>query len=319
MKSFVYKISILMLVLATILSSFASCGGEEDDSLPIPLSFKEMLGYDYLKSIDGKKVTISGYLATSSPVDGSFIFLMNLPYQSCPFCIPNTSTLSNTIEVYPKSKDSFSYTAQAVKVVGTLAVAEDVSKPFTDKYNYEFTSKIVDATYTVINPDDLSPDMALWQRVAESGLVNDISRMYNYLSFVCAWNTYFVGNSTDENGNPIPGYYLYPTDAQNLIKNDGAQYNYGYKDGYFDSILAKIESIDKDAFSDLEENVKAAKALAEEALAELDAGNYTSEYKYVEDFGSYDYVYTINKGEYLKEKMNALYKEFSAWLGSWEM
>ena len=32
----------------------------------------------------------------------SFMFLMNLPYQSCPFCVPNTSQLSNTMEVYPK-------------------------------------------------------------------------------------------------------------------------------------------------------------------------------------------------------------------------
>ena len=50
------------------------------------LSFKSAAEYDYLKTLDGTMVTINGYMATSSPVDGSFMFLMNMPYQNCPFC-----------------------------------------------------------------------------------------------------------------------------------------------------------------------------------------------------------------------------------------
>ena len=76
MKRIVY----IFLVLAMILSVFplTSC----DETEATKLSFKSALSYDYLKSIDGKTVTINGYLATSSPADGSFIFLMNIPRMS---------------------------------------------------------------------------------------------------------------------------------------------------------------------------------------------------------------------------------------------
>ena len=303
-----------------MLACFTSCGGDDKGEDAVKLSFKSASSYDYLKTIDGERVTINGYMATSSPVDGSFIFLMNLPYQSCPFCVPNTSELSNTIEVYPaKGEDFTAFTNQAIKVVGTLEVAENKDKPFTDRYGYTFNFKIVDATFRIIKAEELSADMATWQKIADSGVVNEIYSMYDYVNFLCAWNTYYVKNYTDSEGNPQPGYYLWPDDAKSFIYNDKAQYNYGYKDGYFDGIVKKIESVDKKAFADLIENVRAAENLAKKALAELDAGNYTSEKKYLEMFDREDYVYTLNKGAELQAEMNSLYTFFSDWLGAWEL
>lgn len=314
----------MLLVLSFAISAFAACSGEDAPIDPngegvTKLSFKSASGYDYLKTLDGTPVTISGYMATSSPVDGSFMFLMNLPYQSCPFCVPNTSQLSNTMEIYPKEGESFSYTTQAIQVIGTLEVSESEDEPFTDMYGYEFCCKIVDATYTIIKAEDLSADMALWQRIANTDVVNDIYKMYDYVNFLCAWNTYYVNSYTDENGQTQPGYYLYASDAEDYIYKDGAQYNYGYREGYFDSIVSKIESVDKTAFSDLVANVRKAEALAKEALGELENKNYTSEYKYVEMFGTEDWIYTLNKGEELQAQMNQIYTEFANWLGSWEM
>ena len=310
----------MVLVFAMLTVSLVGCGKEGADEADITkLSFKAASGYEYLKSLDGKPVTISGYMATSSPVDGSFMFLMNLPYQSCPFCVPNTSQLSNTMEVYPKKGEPFTYTSQAIKIVGTLEVSDSEDQPFTDMYGYEFNYKIVDASYTIIQASELSEDMALWQKVAESDVVNDIYKMYDYVNFLCAWNTYYVNSSYDENGEAVPGYYLYPTDAEKFIYNDGAQYNYGYQEGYFDGIVAKIESVDKEAFADLVANIRKAEALATKALAELKNKNYTSEYKYIEQFDNKDYVYTLNIGEELTTEMQAIYSEFANWLGSWEM
>ena len=316
------KRMILLLLTAVMLLALAACGAEESgtkDGEITKLSFKAASGYEYLKTLDGKPVTISGYMATSSPVDGSFLFLMNLPYQNCPFCVPNTSQLSNTMEVYPKEGESFSYTAQAIKVEGTLAVSESEDKPFTDTYGYEFCCKIVDASYTIIKAEELSADMALWQKIAESDVVNDIYKMYDYVNFLCSWPTYYVNNFTDENGNEVKGYYLYAADAENFLYRDGAQYNYGYQEGYFDSIIAKIEAVDPSAFADLVANIRKAEALAQEALAELENGNYTYEYQYVEMFGQEDYIYTLNKGDELMARMNEIYTEFANWLGSWEM
>lgn len=315
----IFKILLLILTASLLISSLIGCGENEVSEETIKLSFKSAAKYDYLKSIDGKKITINGYIATSSPVDGSFIFLMNLPYQSCPFCVPNTSQLSNTIEVYPKEDDSFPFTNQAIKVVGTLVVAPSEDEPFKDNYGYTFNYKIVDADYTVLSADELSSDMALWQKIANSDVVNEIYKMYDYVNFVCLWNTYYVKSYTDKDGKLVPGYYLWPADAERYITTDGSQYNYGYKDGYFDSIVNKIEAIDKEAFADLIKNVRDAETLAKKAYSELKAGNYTFEEKYLELFGTTDKVYSLNKGEELKAEMNEVFSFFSTWLASWEL
>lgn len=310
----------LLLTLCLLCGSLVACKDEPiDPSAATKLSFKSAASYDYLKSLDGQAVTINGYLATSSPADGSFIFLMNLPFQSCPFCVPNTTQLSNTMEVYPKKNEKFEYTTQAVKVVGRLEVAPSEDKPFTDEYGYQFNFKIVDATYTILKDDDLTEDLALWQKIASSGVVDEMYRMYEYLNFLCFWNTYTINSYTDSDGNLQPGYYLYASDAMNFIVKDGAQFNYGYKDGYFEGIIASIERVDPNAFEDLEQNVRDAKALADKAFQELVDGNYTKEYKYVDKFGTYDYIYTITNAAALEAEMQTLYNAFSDWIGSWEL
>ena len=179
--------------------------------------------------------------------------------------------------------------------------------------------KIVDATYTILQAEDLSEDMALWQKIAETDVVNDIYQMYDYVNFLCAWNTYYVNSGTDESGNVVPGYFLYPTDALGLITTEGAQYNYGYKEGYFDAIVAKIETVDPVAFQDLVANIRSAEALAQKAFEELKNENYTSEKKYLEQFGTEDFVYTLNIGEELQSELQTLYYAFANWLSSWEL
>ena len=322
-KKNLIKFAVLFLLLTVMASSFIACSKDDPSDSSggdvTKLSFKAASGYDYLKTLDGTLVTISGYMATSSPVDGSFMFLMNLPYQSCPFCVPNTSQLSNTMEIYPQKGESFSYTTQAIQVVGTLEVSESEDKPFTDMYGYEFCCKIVDATYTIIKAEDLSEDMALWQKIANTDVVNDIYKMYDYVNFLCVWNTYFFNSYMNENGETVPGRYLYANDAEHFIYSNGAKYNYGYQEGYFDSIVAEIEAVDKTAFADLVANVRKAEALAKKALSELENQNYTSEYKYVEKFGKEDWIFTLNKWEELTAEMQQIYMEFSNWLGSWEM
>lgn len=283
------------------------------------LSFKSAASYEDLKAMDGQTVTINGYMATSSPVDGGYIFLMNLPYQSCPFCVPNTSQLSNTMAVYAPDGDSFAYTTQAIKVVGTLEVADNENQPFTDKYGYEFNFKIVDATYTILKSEELSESMALWQKIANSDVITSIYAMYDYLNFVCCWNTYFVNSYVDENGETVPGYFLYAEDALYFLTTDGAQWNYGYKEGYFEDLIAQVRAVDPTAFEDLVLNIEKAKALADQAVGELLAGNYTYEVQYVEKFGTEDKIYTINIGEQLQSAMMDIYTEFEQWLAGWEM
>lgn len=307
MKLSVKIISMFMCVLI-IASLCLSCGSGEYTRL----SFKSTLSYDYLKTLDGENITINGYIATSSPVDGSFIFLMNMPYQSCPFCVPNTTELSNTIEVYPKKNQKFDYTASAVKVTGKLEVAPSVDQFFTDPYGYQFNFKIVDAEYEILKSEEMGADFAVWEKFAQSGVIDEIYKMYDYVDFVCKWNDYFFPSTEEEKG-----FYLYASDAINYLEKGNMKY--GTEPGYFDNLIKKIEDIDKTAFVDLIENIRQAEALAKTAVDKLYNGEYTYKVQYVEKFGTTDKIYTINGGEELKAELNNIYTGFEEWLGSWEL
>ena len=317
------RIKCLLLVFALLLTAVFSVGCSNDNYIDPDsaekLSFKSASTYEYLKTLDGQAVTINGYMATSSPVDGSFMFLMNMPYQSCPFCIPNTSQLSNTMEVYPRGGERFSYTTQAIKVTGILQVAPTKDDFFTDLYGYQFNFKIVDATYTILQSSEMSEELALWQKIANSDVVSKIYSMYDYVNFVCKWNTYYINNYVDQNGVEHKGFFLYPQDAVQFIEKDGAQWNYGYKEGYFDNIIKEIRKIDENQLNALIDNVEKAKSLSEKAYSELKNGNYTCNYEYVEKFENYDYVYKINNSEELDNEYKQIFLEFSNWLSNWEM
>ena len=312
------------VLCALLIFSFAACGESRET---VKLSFKAASSYEDLKALDGKTVSINGYMATSSPVDGGYLFLMNLPYQSCPFCVPNTSQLSNTMAVYAKDGKSFDYTGQAIQVTGTLMVAEREDAPFTDKYGYTFSFKIVDASYSVLTDAELSANMAAWQKIADSGLMDEMYRMYDYLNFVCKWNTYFVNSYTNSAGELVKGYYLWPSDVEHYLKSDGSaayngytgQFHYGYAEGYFDGLVAKIQALGMEETAILVQNVRDAEALAQRALKELEDGNYSAEIQYLEKFDHEDWVYTLTNGEVLASDWDAVYSVFEQWLASLEM
>lgn len=198
-------------------------------------------------------------------------------------------------------------------------MADDTSKPFTDQYGYEFVFKIEDASYRILKDTDLSAEMQIWQDLSSSGLVNDLYEMYNYVNFLCRWPSYKVNSYTDKNGNTVTGYYLYASDAQRFLETDGAQFNYGYREGYFDGLKDRVLKISNTGLKELADNIGDAQKLAEDALSELKNGNYTYEKKYVEEFGQEDYIYALNKGEELASRMDALYSFFADWLAGWEL
>ena len=112
------RIISLIIALFLLLPFAISCNNDESSATLI--SFSEAASVDYLKTLNGKKVSIIGYMSSLSPVSGNFMYLMNMPYQSCPFCVPNTTQLSNTMAVYAKKNSSFKYTDKAISVTGTL-------------------------------------------------------------------------------------------------------------------------------------------------------------------------------------------------------
>lgn len=314
-KIFLRTAALLLAVVFILPSVLCACDDESGEATL--LSFKSAASLDYLKTLNGKKVAIKGWLATSSPVDGSFIFLMNMPYQSCPFCKPNTNQLSNTMEAYPKKGQKFEYTAEVVQVVGKLVVANDGSE-FSDSFGYSFNYKIVDAEYYLLDDSELSDELVIWQKIANSDIVTEIYSMFDYLNFLCNWGTYTYTFSSGRKD------YLYPTDLKYFLYNDGSQFNYGYKDGYFDELVSKALKVDKTALSEVVTIILNAKELAKKALSEIENKNYSMVDEYSKDssgkllFGDGRKQYKMDDAS-LDKKNEELYNKFYAWFSGWEL
>lgn len=300
-RTFAFILAIIFAVMP-----LASCNKESAGSGQL-LSFSQAQSIEEMEKLDGKEVTIIGYMSTLSPISGEFMYLMNLPYQSCPFCVPNTTQLANTMAVYAKSADGFEFTDRAIQVTGVLEFGD-----YTDEFGYEYNYRIKDATYTVLNTDDMDPKIKLWQQLASTDVIAEIYQMYEYINFLCFWPTYtaqFEGGSD----------YLYPEDAIYFYQTEGAQYNYGYQPGYFDSLIAKVESVSKTDFTALVENIRKAEALAAEAIAEIESGNYSVVTEYAGQFGDGRTQYTMNRASEFEALMQATYLEFAEWLATWEL
>lgn len=320
MKNIILKVVTAILVVI-MLASMVACDSDnaEDAKNATQISFKSGSSYQYLKTLDGKKVTINGYIGSSSDVKGKSLFLMNLPNQSCPFCKPNTSELANTMEVYPKSGKTFDYkdydSSRVVRVVGTLVVAEE-GKFFTDDFGYEFSFKIIDATYSFLKSSELSETMTLAKKLTDAGLDTQIYSMFDYVHFTCSWNAYTSGGELSD--GTYQKWYLYPEDAENYIKQPEAQFNYGYVDGYFDGLIRRVRAIDSEKLESLVQIIQDAKALSQRGLSELENRNCTSEFRDITigDYTGKDYVYTLNIGDELLREWDSLYY---AWQGYFEL
>lgn len=301
------KIFACVLVMVLAVGCFSACGGKDngDNNGTRLLSFSQSNSVKEMEKLNGQKVSIIGYMSTLSPVSGNFMYLMNLPYQSCPFCVPNTTELSNTMAVYAPDGKEFEFTDRAIQVTGIMDFGD-----YTDEFGYEYKYRIKDASYSILDTSQMSDELKLWQQLASTDAISDVYTMFEYVNFLCFWPTY---TAEFESGKD----YLYPADAVRFIETDGAQYNYGFKDGYFEDIIATIKSVDETAFDDLVKTVEEAKNLSEKAYDELKNGNY----ELVDEYGTLgkDKQYKLNKSDELEKEMEKIYTSFSQWLADWEL
>lgn len=300
------KFAALIALLICIALLATGCGGTKVSSAAATkLSFADSASLDILKSLDGKSVTITGYMATLSPLDGTYIYLMNLPYQSCPFCVPNTTQLANTMAVYAPSGSKFDFTDRPVQVTGTLRVQDRA-----DDYGYSYNYYIDDASYVAVDLSSVSQEYALYQSLAEDGVIADVNAMFDYLMFICQWTEY-MGSYTDESGAEI-SYYLYPGDVENILADEGT---YGYaaetSPDYFPGLIRRVESVSATGLTELTDIIAGAQEVEQYARAELSAGSYT--YDEVAD------KYTLENNDELYNRFYAVYLEFSDWLTRYEL
>ena len=278
----------------------------EDDGTKL-LSFSQAQSVDELEKLNGKEVVIIGYMSTLSPISGEFMYLMNLPYQSCPFCVPNSTQLATTMAVYAKSSKGFEFTDRAIEVTGILEFGD-----FTDEFGYIYNYRIIQATYEIVNTEDMDPKLKLWQQLASTDVISEIFQMYEYVNFLCYWPTY---TAQFESGRD----FLYPSDALYFIQTDKAQFNYGYKEGYFQGLIKTVKEVNETEFETLVNNITKAEQLSALALTQLTEGKYTIVKEYSNEFNDGRNQYKILISEELEKTIDELYTEFSNWLSSWEL
>lgn len=291
----------VLLALALIAAALSGCG--QGNAEAVKLSFAESAGIDAIKALDGKPVTITGYMATLSPLSGDYIYLMNLPYQSCPFCVPNTQQLANTMAVYAQKGKKFEFTDRPVKITGRIDLGD-----FTDEYGYTYNYRIVDATYEAVNLSEMSEDYALYESLAADGVIGDVNGMFDYLMFVCAWPDY-QGTYVDDSGIEVP-YYLYPGDAENALA-DPNNWAVQSAEGYFPGLVKRVKAVNAEKLAGLVDIINDASELEAYARRQLSSGAYT-----------YDEAadrYTLNDAQGLNDRFYEIYGRFSDWLTRYQL
>lgn len=138
------------------------------------IRFSDLVTLDALENYNNKTVTAIGYLSPITSYDGSFGYLMNLPYQTCPYCLPSDTKISNTIAIFAKNGKQIEFTEAAIMVRGTLKL-----ESYTDSYGYSYNYRIIDATIEEANTSELGEKIVLYNELAEKEILTKlISTLY---------------------------------------------------------------------------------------------------------------------------------------------
>ena len=172
-KKAVALISTIVMVVA--LGGCSSTKLQEVDGVT-ELKFKDTIKTSELKKIDSKKVSMIGFMSTSTPLNGEYTYLMNMPYQNCAFCVPNTDSLVNTIAVYAPEGKSFEFTDVPVKVTGTLEFGNT-----TDSMGYTYEYRIKDAKLEPADISNLEEDIKIYTALINQGFAESMESIFTTL------------------------------------------------------------------------------------------------------------------------------------------
>jgi hypothetical protein len=126
------------------------------------IRFSDLVSLEALQTFKDKTVTAIGYLSPIASYDGSFGYLMNLPYQTCPYCLPSDTKITNTLAIFAKNGEQLQFTEAAVMVRGTLKL-----EPYTDEYGYSYNYRMVDVEIEKADTSDLGAKIVLYNQLAE--------------------------------------------------------------------------------------------------------------------------------------------------------
>lgn len=156
------------------------------------------------KNLDGKEVEMTGYMAVQSPLDESYIYLVNQPYVSCPFCAIGDITKLEIIPVYMADNSTIKYTENGVTIRGRLEVGEKV-----DALEYTTQCRIYADEVEEIKSDDVDTELQTYYAIlSEAGMIIDIQTLQMNIEYATKeeYLTEF-GNTKVEQYNGLVEYY----------------------------------------------------------------------------------------------------------------
>lgn len=115
-------------------------------------------------------------MSTSTYLNGEYIYLMDMPYQNCPFYVPNTDSLVNTIAVYAPEGKSFEFTDVPVRVTGTLEFGNT-----TDSMGYTYEYRIKDAKLEPADISNLEEDIKIYTALINQGFAESMESIFTTL------------------------------------------------------------------------------------------------------------------------------------------
>lgn len=133
------------------------------------IRFSDLVSLSDLEEYNNKTVTAIGYLSPITSYDGSFGYLMNLPYQTCPYCAPSDTKITNTISIFAPKGKKIDFTEAAIMVRGTLKL-----EPYTDSYGYSYNYRIVDVTIEEVDTSELGEKITLYNKLAEKEILTNL-------------------------------------------------------------------------------------------------------------------------------------------------
>jgi len=208
------KIALLMIIIFLVINLFFACENNPSNEI-ITIKFNNDFQY---KKYDGKQIIIRGYMSTLSPISGKYMYLMNIPYQSCPFCMPNSNTIVNTVAVYAPTGKIFDFYDGPIEIIGTLKIGD-----VTDDFGYQYPFKIVEAKYIKIDTSQLSENLKIYGALSMDGIINDIMKLTGQVDF----NAYFEMYNATKN------------DIKTISNED------------FDKIIKRIKAISVTDYTDI--------------------------------------------------------------------
>lgn len=174
-----------LIVTLFIISNLTGCIDVSTNKEVFEISFASAVSFDEIQKLDGKNVSIVGFMSTSSPLHGKYIYLQNMPYQSCPFCVPNTNTLANTLAVYAPKGKNFKFVDIPLRVTGVIKV-EDV----TDELGFHYTYRLINASVEKADITAMSKEIQIYTELVDRGFaltftdtIGPLFKIINYEKF----------------------------------------------------------------------------------------------------------------------------------------